>query len=147
MEQSTEQSTEQRTGTIRWLAPAGLAGAEVAYADNWTELDVMYVEQYALALTPVDDADVCYRRWRYTTGSGAVQLVEPGELYRTVRQRRPASNRMLLLSPAVVEQAARAMGAPGPPRLTAPVTWDPQLCAALPRFHASLGEPASLLAQ
>lgn len=133
--------------TAQFWRPAGLPGVEVLHEQNATRLHTLYFHAYAISAAVHVATEVRYRGQSYTITTGSVHLGEPGEVYTALRQYQPCSVYVLNLDPVVVHDTAYALGLPAEPHFRVPITWHPDIYAALRRLHASLLASSSVLEQ
>jgi len=71
-------------------------------------------------------------------GPGSVQLMEPGEVHRTIQVSQPVSLFMICWTPAALERTAAKLRVDGMPRFTRPQVDDPGLARALQALQSSV---------
>lgn len=131
---------------VRWFRPPELPGTELLWVEQSGRLWRVYHETYTVCAPVAPASEWFYRRRELRTGIGGLMMMEPGELHVTRRMPGgPCDFRVLLLSPILVERAARELGYPGPVHLRAGHVEHGDVFQALVDFHRSIEQPATIL--
>ena len=106
---------EDDPGTVRFFRPEALPGLEVLVAERSARRWVVLHHTYTVCTVNAIDqpAPLRYRRRLYDLKSDTVALMEPGEVHANPNVTAPATFRVSLIDPAVVESAAAELGAAG----------------------------------
>jgi AraC-like DNA-binding protein len=128
-----------------------LPGVQIMAVDNcarrWRVFHETYTTCTGLAL---DDPSL---EWRYRgklhriiSASAAVMLMEPGEVHANTKITAPASFRVMMIPPSVVERAAEELGMRSSrPHFRVAQVGDSVLYRALAALHVSLERPSTTL--
>lgn len=140
--------TAQDGENIRYCSPAELPGVQVLMVDRVARRWHVFHETYTVCtvLDAAAEAEVVYRGGSHQAGPGDLLLMEPGEVHANRRVTPPGTFRVLFISPAIVEEAAAALGLQSScPHWRDVVIRQAAIFGALRRLHASLEVPATLL--
>jgi len=141
--------TKQGTETILYFRPVALPGAEVLVVEDSSRLWRVYHETYTVGTildTGAGGAEWMYRHKSYLVETGALMLMEPGELHVTTKVLFPASFRVLFMTPSLVERAAKELGmGPSTPHLRVAQLYHPMLFRTFARLHACLERESTTL--
>lgn len=134
---------------IEWSRPVELPGVELLLAERCTRVWRVFHETYTIC-TLFDisggETEWTYRGKLHSAKAHEIMLMEPGEVHAMPHSIPPCDFRVLLIAPAIVEQAAVEFGLTAlPPHWKAAHAVEPVLFRALARLHASLESPASEL--
>lgn len=135
---------------LSFVRPADLPGVEVIVADNCARRWVVAHETYTVCtgLTIGRPAAWRYRSTVHEQTGDGLMLMEPGEVHANVVQTDPASFRVLMIDPAIVEHARRELGGHGLTHFKLAQTdgrRHPMLRRALLQLHSSLEFQATSL--
>jgi AraC-like DNA-binding protein len=135
---------------IEWIQSDALPGVQIMAVDNcarrWRIFHETYTTCTGLAL---EDPSL---EWRYRgklhriNSVSAVMLMEPGEVHANTRITTPASFRVMMIPPSVVQRAAEELGMrTSCPHFRVAQVGDSLLYRALVALHASLERPSTTL--
>jgi AraC-like DNA-binding protein len=141
---------EAQTGaeSVVWGRPPDLPRVELLQVDNCARRWRVFHETYTVCtgLAIARPTEWRYRRRTHSQDAGGLMLMEPGELHANTGVTAPASFRVLMIDPSVVERAAHELGiVPARPHLQRPQVYDPALFEAFARLHASLERSSTTL--
>ena len=140
--------SQQESGeNLSFIRPPSIPGTELIVANNSARMWRVFHETYTIC-----SCAQAATRWRYGgkefhTNDGGNMLMEPGETHCNTVVYKPADYRVLLISPAVVTDAAKELGLPSTPHLRFASNGDPGLFMALYRFCDAVETGGSLLEQ
>jgi AraC-like DNA-binding protein len=137
----------QAVERVEWHQPADLPGVEILLADHCAHLWRVYHETYtACTLLDCRETVWAYRRKIHSAAQGGIMLMEPGEIHVTKRLAHPVAFRVLLLKPALVDDAAHELDVRrGQPPLKGASVDHPRFFEAFAGFHESVENGADLL--
>ncbi|NMO16868.1 helix-turn-helix transcriptional regulator [Pyxidicoccus fallax] len=106
--------------TISLWSPPHLPDLQVSRVEKDTRLWSGHCVQYGVSVLYEGAFDFWYRRRVWTHGPGrSLKLKEPGEVHRDVLIRAPVTAQSVSFAPQLVDEAARQLGLPGSPHLSA----------------------------
>jgi len=102
----------QAVERVEFSRPADLHGVEMLLADNCARRWRAFHETYSICtVLSGTDSRWTYRRKTYqSTSADELQLMEPGEVHANTRITSVASFRVLFIDPALMSDAAKALG-------------------------------------
>ncbi|MFP2906309.1 helix-turn-helix transcriptional regulator [Pyxidicoccus sp. 3LFB2] len=126
--------------TVSLWHPPLLPGVQVVRVEADSRLWSGHSIQYAIGVTHAGAFDFWYRKRVWTHGPGRrLKLKEPGEVHRDVRVHAPVTAQSVAFAPRLVEEAARQLGLPATPHLSAALSQGTGRCeAAALALHAAL---------
>jgi AraC-like DNA-binding protein len=133
---------------VVYSRPADLPLVELLQVDNcarrWRVFHETYTVCTGLSISRL--AEWRYRGHTHSQGAGGLMLMEPGELHANTGVTSPASFRVLMIDPSVVERAAQELGiSPARPHLQISQVYDPELFEEFAGLHASLEQSSTKL--
>jgi AraC-like DNA-binding protein len=149
----TEPRTQPAEEAVRLERHAALPGVESLVIERTTRLWRFYHETYTWSLVPAaGNGSLAGCKWWYRGRDhrlhpGGVALMEPGELHVTKRIEEPTDCWVALLSPALVETAARELGLRAPPHFRLAQSEEHWLIDDLWELRRALAEGRSVLEQ
>jgi AraC-like DNA-binding protein len=121
-----------------------LPGVEILRADNTHHKFRWFHQTYSISI-PLDftvsscSYQFTYRGKSHTGQIGQTMMLEPGEIHNTTKMAGPASFRVAIISPDVMEKFAKEMGmSGGRPHLKKTMADEPELFYAFKGLHKSL---------
>jgi AraC-like DNA-binding protein len=137
---------------IAFSRPPHLPGVQVLIVDDcepriWRAYHETFTTSIALR-AEIPPAAWVYRGKTHFQNVGGLQLIEPGETHSNTKQVHSVSFRVLMIPPAVMEQAFVELdGRSSQIHFKTAQTFDPRLFAAFRALHSGLENDASILEQ
>lgn len=140
-------SLQNSVESLSFIRPVSVPGTELLIANNSARKWQVFHKTYTFCACAQAEA-----RWRYggkefSSGDCGSMLMEPGETHCNTTVYKPADFKVLLISPAIVIDAAKELGLPTTPHLRCASSDDPKLFSTLYRFCAAVETGESLLEQ
>jgi AraC-like DNA-binding protein len=132
---------------LSFIRPASVPGTELLIANNSSRMWRVFHETYTLCSCAQGAASWRYDGKQFSLGDRGNMLMEPGETHCNTVVYKPADFKVLLISPAVVTDAAKELRIPTTPHLRCASNDDPKLFFTLYRFCAAVESRESLLEQ
>lgn len=141
-------SHEAQGESIAWVRPAALPGTEILRAERCGRLWRVFHENYVICncISNVS-VDWRYRGQTHFAQDGTLELMEPGETHVTTAVRKPADFKVLFISPAVLQEAARELGLSGTPHFRLAQSDRADVFETFARLHRSVEAGATVLEQ
>lgn len=135
---------------IEWTQCDALAGVQILVVDNCARRWQVFHETYTICTgIALDGPSVEWkyrRKVHHLRSAEGLMLMEPGEVHANTKITPPASFRVLMIPPSVVERAAEELGlGSSRPHLKVAQLDDSALYRAFVALHASLERPSTIL--
>lgn len=131
---------------INFIRPVSVPGADLLIANNSSRAWRVFHETYTLCAVAQGASCNTYRGKKLLLKDRSSILMEPGETHCAVALT-PGDFKVLLITPALVTDAAKELGLSMTPHLHNPDSDDPKLFLTLYRFCAAVENGASVLEQ
>ena len=140
--------SQQHSGeSLSFIRPVSIPGTELIIAKNSSKMWRVFHETYTICSCVQAATSWRYNGKEFSTVDGGNMLMEPGETHCNTAVYKPADYKVLLISPAIVTDAAKELGLPTAPHLRSASNNDPRLLMSLYRFCHAAETAESLLEQ
>ncbi|MFP2930592.1 helix-turn-helix domain-containing protein [Pyxidicoccus sp. 3LG] len=131
--------------TVALWRPPLLPDVQVTRVEDDPRLWAGHSLQYAIGVTYAGAFDFWYRKRVWTQAPGRnLKLKEPGEVHRDVRVHAPVTAQSVSFAPRLVDEAARQLGLPASPHLSATLSRGQGRCeSSALALHAALARRSS----